>query len=85
MVGNTDAIESPNVQAATHSTRIEDGHSSNAPTLRNMPVKSAIRIVRGRNLAAIGIASKRPNVNNNKNTEFNLYAAILSPSPVFIV
>ena len=85
IVGNTEAIESPIVQAAIHNTLPDEGQVKMAAALKKQPQKSVSKIVRGRNRAAIGIAIKRPKVNTNKNTAFNLYAALLSPRPVCIV
>ena len=85
IVGNTEAIESPNTQLATHKTDTEFDHSKIAPTLKKHPIKSVIKIVRGLNLLAKRIASNLPKVKTNKNVALNLYAALLSPSLVSVV
>ena len=72
IVGNIEAIESPNTQLATHKTETEDDHSRIAPTLTKHPIKSVIRIVRGLNLLAKNIASNLPKVKTNKNVALNL-------------
>ena len=85
IVGNTEAIESPKIQLATHKTGTEDDQIRIALTLTKQPIKSVIKIVRGLNLLAKNIASNLPKVKTNKNVALILYAALLSPSPASVV
>jgi len=61
----------PKTIVPTHKTARESARNKITNKLSNAPRKSTIRIVRGRTLAEIGMASNRPMAIAAQNTEVN--------------
>ena len=77
MVGKMEAMQTPSRILPIHKAVAESRQSSRMPRLRKQPIKSAIKIRRGRMRVEIGIPSKRPRVKNPQKAEVR-YAAVIS-------